>query len=940
MSRYGGVPDGARLRVLQLNARSLRNKFNELKSIIAVHNYDIVAVTETWFNFQLRDLVGEFDIAGYKLFSKERSDKIGGGVALYIKNVIKNVSIVNINLPIEIDGICIKIRFRELNYIVSCIYRPPNSALPVDVKLYESLGTLIQSNQGVILGDFNCPNVDYIQMKGNGEGERLLNFLEDNFLKQKVKNPTRNDNILDLILTTDNSLVRNINILEPLASSDHNMVEFDFFVSGIITENKMSVPNFKKADFNKLKAEMGNINWTEELRDLSAPKMWEHFKDKLKIASAKCIPSIAKRRHPNSKPLWFNNNIENIIKERNKAYKLHKRFSNDTIMRDNYVKIRREVKKLIRTSKKNYEVGIARDSKHNPKRFFQYINNRKPLKNSIGPLTSEDGETTSDSKRMATLLNNFFSSVFTIENKEIPTAVDVITFESDNVLENIVFTRKDISAYIQKMNNNKAPGPDGIYTRHIKELKEQIVEILTKIFNKSMSDSEIPEDFKLANVTAIFKKGDKSNASNYRPISLTSLVGKLMESIIRDHIVEHLDKHNLIKNSQHGFRRNRSCLTNLLEFFHGIIENYDTHKSVDIIYLDFQKAFDTVPHIRLLEKLRAHGIRGNVLNWIAKWLRDRKQRVVVDGKESEWATVTSGVPQGSVLGPLLFLIYINDLDVNLITSISKFADDTKLGGKVLNVEDRNRIQADLDKIVEWSATWQMKFNTEKCKVLHIGSKNVKFQYRMSDNILESVSEEKDLGVIVTEDLKPDKQCTKAVSKANKMLGFISRNFEYKSQDIILPLYKSLVRPHLEYGIQFWNPYLRKDIEKLERVQRRATKLIPSLRHKTYEERISATKLTTLETRRLRGDLIQTFKIINKFDNVDADNYFDSCKDTRTRNNGFKLKSKCFNGNIAKNFFTYRVVKNWNELPTNVVNSTSVNMFKNKLDKYLCSNNFV
>ena len=231
----------------------------------------------------------------------------------------------------------------------------------------------------------------------------------------------------------------------------------------------------------------------------------------------------------------------------------------------------------------------------------------------------------------------------------------------------------------------------------------------------------------------------------------------------------------------------------------------------------------------------------------------------------------------------------------------------------------------------------MDFNVNKCKVLNIGSKNMKSSYTMNNIQLENVSNEKDLGIIISNDLKPTKQCTEAVKKANKLIGFIGRAFEYKSEKTVLTLYNSLVRPQLEYCIQFWSPYYKKDMEKLERVQRRATKMIPRLRNKSYEERLAELNLFTLTKRRLRGDLIQVYKIFKGHDNLNVEKYFTIDQLNYTRGNGHKIKGKRFQSHEAKHFFFNRVVNVWNKLPSSVVNCDTVLTFKSHLDKFLASN---
>ena len=375
-----------------------------------------------------------------------------------------------------------------------------------------------------------------------------------------------------------------------------------------------------------------------------------------------------------------------------------------------------------------------------------------------------------------------------------------------------------------------------------------------------------------------------------------------------------------------------------------ITNNLDKGDSVDVIFLDFAKAFDKVPHARLLQKISALGIQGKLHMWIKNWLQDRRQRVVLNGHISTWEAVGSGVPQGSVLGPLLFTIFINDIDENLTNRLLKFADDTKILGKVSSHQDAQSMREDLKKISKWSETWQMNFNLEKCKVMHLGPRNSKTKFDMLGHNLEEITEERDLGVIISHDGKVAKQCATAAKKGYQTLGLISRTFTCKKKSIILQLYKSLVRPHLDYSIQAWRPHLQKDIDVLERVQRRATRMVEECKGLDYTSRLQRLNLTTLETRRIRADLLQVFKIMNGIDKVDEKEFFTRHKDKATSNttqgnmitrgNSLKLKKKRFRLDIAKYNFGNRVVNNWNKLPNDIVNATSIDAFKGKLDSYM------
>ncbi|CAM4478491.1 unnamed protein product [Lepidochelys kempii] len=274
-------------------------------------------------------------------------------------------------------------------------------------------------------------------------------------------------------------------------------------------------------------------------------------------------------------------------------------------------------------------------------------------------------------------------------------------------LSQIEVTLEEVLELIEKLNSNTSPGPDGIHPRVLKELKCEIVELLTMVCNLSFKSATVPNDWKRANVTPIFKKGSRGDPVNYRPVNLMSVLGKLVETIVKNKIVKHIEEHKLLGKSQHGFCKGRSCLTNLLEFFEEVNKHVNKGDPVDILYLNFQKAFDKVPHQRLLCKLSCHGIRGKILSWTENWLKDREQRVGINGNFSEWRGVTSGVPQGSVLGPILFNLFINDLEKGVNREVAKFANDTKLLEIVKTKADCEELQKDLTKLSDWATKWQM-----------------------------------------------------------------------------------------------------------------------------------------------------------------------------------------------------------------------------------------
>ena len=783
------------------------------------------------------------------------------------------------------------------------------------------------------MGDFNYREIDWNSMTGDRSSEEFLNVVQDGFFKQLVREPTRQGNILDLVFTNNETLVSQVEIGARFDVSDHHEIRFKININRKLEQNAALVPDFRKANYQGLRHHLQSIDWEEievggaEEQENEVEMQYNSIVREIIRVQEQYIPKKRVRSNKNE-PKWMNNSIRRDIGLKRGLYKKIK--EGDTQLGGRYNDLARKVKKDIRNAKRNYEVRIAKNAQKDPKGFYQLYKSK--TRESIGPLKAINGSMIENGEEISRELNNYFLSVFSQEVDEELEPEQIFRGLENNKLTDIGISKEIVCKEIGRLKKNKSPGPDDIFPRIIKECREVLSEPLAKIFRKSLDTGIVPKLWRQANVVPIFKKGDKAESSNYRPISLTSIIGKMLEAIIAKEIRQHLEIHMLIRHSQHGFSKGKSCITNLLSFYRKVFETIDRGERYDIVFLDFSKAFDRVPHGRLLSKVKAHGIDGKVPEWIKGWLTGREQRVQINGKKSEWGNVTSGVPQGSVLGPLLFIIYINDLEIGVSSDVSKFADDTKIGRQVKNMEDARKLQEDLNRLYNWSQKWDMQFNVSKCSVMSVGKGNMPVDYTLNGTALGRSYSARDLGVQVSSDLCPREQCVIARNKANKILGFISRSVTNRSSEVILRLYLALVRPHLDYAAQFWSPYYRKDIDFLEVVQRRMTKMIQGLRNLPYRERLRRLNLHSLERRRARGDLIEVFKWVKGINKGNCDQVIEFSSQDRTRGNGYKLDKLRFRTDIGRHWFTNRVVNDWNRLSRHVVSAETLGTFKSRLDE--------
>ena len=861
----------------------LLNKKDELLSRLVEIQPDIICFTEIKAKNQiLIPLDSEFEIPNYDMFINKNAKR---GTALYINKNLKaqEHSFAETNMFSENIWCSFKSGTGE-NILIGCIYRSPHSSYENTESLYRLLNAndLQKFDKICVCGDFNMPDIRWDGVWNGDKNNEFIECVRDAFLIQKVQNPTRHragqrSTLLDLVLVNDDKLISDITHLAPLGKSDHDILQFDLYVSKNKTNYKLKYQyNLNKGDYVNFRKFIASstIYMVENDNTIdNVEKMWGSIKQAILDGMDKFIPKVPCKQIKKVKPLWMNNKLLRKIKKKNKLYK---RYLNTKEGSDynRYILERNLCNKLIKKFRKQYEKDIANDCKSNPKRFWKYVQNRTKHNAGINTLIRKDGSSAVSDKDKAETLNQFFSSVFTIEDRtNVPNLAK--GGKSNGVyISDVRVTPEAVKNKLKNLEANKAQGPDQIPPKVLKELCNELAVPLCNLFNLSLETGQLPQDWKLAEVAAIFKKGTKSEPGNYRPVSLTSICCKVLESIIRDVLVDHFTDNNLYNECQHGFRKKRSCVTQLLKVMEELTALLDDKHCIDIVYLDFRKAFDTVPHERLLQKLESYGITGNIISWIRQFLSDRMQLVKVGNEYSDKTLVLSGIPQGSILGPLLFTVFINDLPEGVQSVCKLFADDTK----IFNISSNHDIlQQDLNYLLDWSNIWDLHFNVEKCKVLHVGKHNPLNSYFMlsrdGTTAIEPCSEEKDLGVTFNKHLNFDTHIHNCVNKANKMLGLIKRTFRYLDKTIFCKLYKALVRPHLEYANSIWYPYLKRQSITIEKVQRRATKLLKECRHMTYSERLSFLNLHSLLGRRIRGDLIQVFKIYNGIDDLSWSDFF-------------------------------------------------------------------
>ena len=930
--------DRTTLKFLYTNADNVMNKREELRAMADLEKPDVIAITEAKpKSAAAQPTVAEVNMEGYTTIASKNFETTGRGVYLLVREDLKINPIEQLtNHDFGESAWCSIGVTEQKAMLVGVIYRSPNSTEVNNSKMMELIreATQMAHSEVVIMGDFNMPDLAWRGDDEPREGSLEDNFietLEDCYLEQMVNEPTRHrvnqrSNVLDLVLMEEKNDLAELKISHPLGKSDHATIMFTVRVNAETREAKPTL-RYRKAELETMRDELGEIRWEKEIDGTTVEESWTKFKKILNECQERNIPRAKANKGGRKRQPWMTPEVRKSLKRKKTAYRTYTR-SKKAEDWETFREERRAAKKAVRGAHQEYEGKIAEETKENPKAFWGYVNSKMKTRQGICDIRRKDGTLASEDGDRAEVLNEFFASVFTVE---VEGRLPQINTRDDVEATEMKITEDRVLKKLKQLKEGKSPGPDQFHPFILKNLADHLAQPLTMMFNQSMKEGKLPKEWKEANITAIFKKGDRNEPGNYRPVSLTSVICKLMEQLVREELVEHMTKNNLFCKEQHGFMKGRSTITNLLETLDDWTGELEKGKSVDVMYLDFKKAFDKVPHRRLVKKIEQYGVSKQTTKWIEDFLSGRKQRVLVNGTASSERPVTSGVPQGSVLGPVLFLIYINDLPDNITSKCKIFADDTKLYRVSDEEEDRRTLQEDLTKLDRWAEEWQMEFNVDKCAVLHQGKNNGEADYTMKGKVLAKSDGEKDLGVTVDKKLNFKKHIQDVRSKASRTLGIVKRNFKNLKTKHFTTVYKTMVRSKLEYANCIWNPRLEGGKDCLERVQRRATKLIPHLKDKTYSERLEALKMPTLEYRRRRGDLIQTYKISQKIDRME-EGFLKLNNNRKTRGNSQKLEKQHLRTAERRNFFSERVVNNWNKLPETAVAAANMNKFKAEVEE--------
>ena len=925
------------LSIMHLNIQSLKPKTNILE--VEAQPYDILVFTETWLCPNTND--EEIIIPNFSAPVRcDRVGRIGGGVAIYVRDGItfKPRRDLGIN---GLEALWIELQINKRKILLGGFYRPPSSNANYWNLIEQSIDQAFnESNDNIVItGDFN---IDV-----NVPNNKIENLISSYSAAQLIETPTNftehSQSLIDLIIVKATTHVLTSFVADPFIP---DLTRFHCPVVLVLKFNKPKSSTFKRhiwlydrGNYVAYNEQLNQTDWETLIDNNNVEEVAQNITNTILTCAKNTIPNKLVTIRPNDIP-WLNNNIRKLMRKRNKLHKKAKIVNNEQSWK-RFREIRNEVTKQLREAKTNYENNLIvklNSNTTNVKTWFKLAKQLSNKKQSQTiPTLSHNGKESSIDKEKAQILNDYFCSQSSLQNDnktppDLPTvnvSLDVFEISPNNVID-----------AIRSMDSSKACGPDMVSPRLLKEGVESLAQPLSRFFNNLLQRSLYPSDWKLANVTPIFKKSDPSNPANYRPISLLSCIGKVMERCIHKHLYNYLVSNNLLTSFQSGFIRGDSTTNQLVYIYNDICSAIDQGKEVRTVFCDISKAFDRVWHQGLLVKLASLGVKENLISWFRSYLSMRKQRVVYLNTFSEWQPVSAGVPQGSILGqgPLLFLVYINDIVNSIRSSIRLFADDTSL---YIVVDSPNlaaqQLNSDLEKINLWSQTWLVSFNPSKTETITFSRKQNKPSHPpiyLNNCEISTVKTHKHLGLSLSEDARWANHISQSLQKAWQRIGIL-RSLKFKlNRNCLEKMYNSFVRPLLEYSDVVWDNCSNQLKSELESVQNEAARIVTgATKLCNINSLLSDLGWEPLSVRRKKHRLILMYKIKNN----QCPNYLTQLLPTQ-RQERYQLRNSAniplipARTQLYQHSFYPETIRDWNALSNEIRESSSLTCFKQALNR--------
>lgn len=863
------------------NVRGLRTKTDIFFKNIVCSDYDIIGITESWLNDNINS--GELFDSRYDVFIRNRNyadtgQSRGGGTLLAVKRYI-NATVNDWKLTDEDIWITIRVPSEQGgmdNVHICSVYIPRNlrfhsQLLNFSTQLNQKMLSL-PADKFIILGDFNLPEIKWTLNDHNSYlipeeyqstiSSQFIDYLSFSGLQQFNSFTNANERILDLILSNIHLKVLLPEL--PLVPEDihHKALHVDlpFNILSTLVHNKTQKYIFAKGNYDEINTHLSNIDWPTKLNNTNIDIAIETFYNELNIVINQFIPR--KFIQVLKYPPWYSPALIKITREKRKYLSKFKKYNNPSDY-EAFSILRIRQKNMSKECHQNFVLNAERNIHRNPKSLFSYIKSKRTT-SSIPSTMYYQNEIAHTGQEISQLFSSFFYSVY--EKCDVPN-LNSHADHSVAEISDLEISYDLILKYINQIDSNKGAGPDGIPPIFISKCSKNLAYPLLILFKRSLQTGKFPSMWKQAFVTPIYKSGPRNLVQNYRPISKLSIFSKLFEKLAADQISNALK--NTLSEHQHGFRSGKSVTTNLACFTNFILHNMDKRIQTDAIYTDYSKAFDKVNHSILFSKLKLAGIHGDLLRWLDSYIRNRSQAVVLSGFKSNWVNITSGVPQGSILGPLLFNIYIND-----ITSCFKhckailYADDMKLYLPIDDIACCLKIQEDLNNLSEYCKINCLFLNIDKCYSISFTRNRTKIIFKYSINNVDIKRKEsvRDLGVTLDSKLTFELHINNIVTKATQMLGFILRTSKLLYYlDTFILLYYTYVRPHLEHASQIWNPRYITYVHRIERVQEKFLSYInfrSFYAFQSNEDIRQFFKIPKLNCRRIISDQLLLYRILN------------------------------------------------------------------------------